>query len=499
MSLFFFGSLNSFACRQFGVIFNKFKWFLVQCVISFYQFKPDSILVYEMFYQVILDPHSSTKMSISESSSSSSFADVVKQSAQTVRVVKTVIKVTKVEKYSPVKASRVRSIICSTPTFKRKRQEIESFSPVECPEDRSQRVINEVLSQQQLRYTVRKRKTNTVNICRRKNAASKLAPAVSSISTQTLEEENALIQKYIDEVDQLQQSRREMSYLFQLEKEKSSVLRSAVLSVLDRAEISIEDFEARTFNLTQTLVASENPDLMSESGLKNYHDQITRGINIKTKIHKGLLSSLKSIRRDCEATFVDLKQRHKDATKKKHPWSAKTNSCKTISQSSSDRSQCSILNNKSVVSKRVPFNPDAKFLRPPRSVNFKIPLEQYLNQSDQKVSDLSIEISNENIEIEIPATSEPVKVVIKSEVDTTKNVSIPENMNLSLLNISQSSTSLEEYKSGIDQLEQEWNDFACSSKINEDDVGSLYDYDSPSPEPAQIKQEAADLDEMPDN
>ena len=453
-----------------------------------------------MFYQVILDPYSSTKMSNSDSSSNSSFADIVKQSAQTVKVVKTVIKVTKVEKYSPVKASQVRSMICSTPTFKRKRQEIESISPVECPEDRTQRVINEVLSQQQLRFTVRKRKTNAVNKSRRKNAALKLAPAVSSISTQTSEEEeNALIQKYIDEVDQLHQSRREMSYLFQLEKEKSSVLRSALLSVLDRSKISIEDFEARTFNLTRTVVASKNPDLLSESGLKAYHDQITHGISIKSKMNKGLLSSLKSIRKECETTFVDLKQRHKDATKKKHPWSCKTNSHKTISQSSSDRSQCSILHNKNVVSKRVPFNQDVKYLRPPRTVNFKVPLEQYLNQSDQNVSNLSIEISNENIEIEIPATSEPVNVSIKCETEISNNVSVPEDINLSLLNISQSSTTIEEYQSGIDQLQQEWNDFASSSKINEDDVGSLLDYNSSSPEPAQVKQEAADLDEMPDN
>ena len=295
---------------------------------------------------------------MSNSSANSSFAEIVKQ---TVTTIKTVVKTVKVEKYSPVKACNVRSMITSTPAYKRKRQEFESFSPIRCTEqvvrvnspERVQNVCDDVINKQSVRFTVRKRKTNSVNRSRR-NFSSKSSPKLTSTASQTKDEEDSiLIQEAMDEVKKYHQARSQMAILLATEQEKCLVLRSAVIKILERSEISIDNHGINSINLNESIIASKRPNLSTSDGLKAYHDEINRAVRIKTKIHNGLLSSLKSIKSDCDSTFVELKRRHKVATKKKHPWSALTGRCNTVSQSSSSnsepvRSQNGILSRKGI-------------------------------------------------------------------------------------------------------------------------------------------------------
>ena len=454
---------------------------------------------------------------MSNSSANSSFAEIVKQ---TVTTVKTVVRTVKVEKYSPVKASNVRSMITSTPAYKRKRQELDSVSPIKCTErvirvnspDRVKGVCDKVMEKQSLRFTVRKRKTNSVNKSRRL-VSSKVGSKVTSTATQTKaqeEEDNVLIQKAMDEVSQYHQARSQMAILLAIEQEKCLVLRSALVNILERSEISIGNHEVNSINLNESIIASKKPNLSTTDGLKAYHEEINRAVRIKSKIHCGILSALKSIKLQCDSTFVELKQRHKLATKKKHPWSAKTGSCRTISQSSSNNSEPAQSQNgilsRNISSKRILFNSSAKLLRAPLSVNFSVPLEQSLNPNDDEVPDFSTSISDTKIEIDIPEKPKPVILVPISRVDPSGiwNVSIPENIDLSLLNISQSSSvniSSEALQPEIDHLQRDWNNFAASHRVDDDDVGSLLDFDS-SPGPStsnsqiRVKQEADSSEEM---
>ena len=458
-----------------------------------------------MFYYQVSD-QKVFNMSSSISSTNSSFAEVVSRVVTTIKSVRTV----KVEKFSPVKAGNVRSMISSTPAFKRKRAVIESFSPVSVPDPvQVQKVKDETINQQNLRFTVRRRKNNAIKKHRR-FAASKNCPSQTS-STQTEEEENNLISKYIEEVNQMRDYQHDTSFLLQLEKEKCSTLRSALLTVLERSEISIDDVASKNLHLKESIVGTRNPDLSNAAAVKVYHDQITYAAKVKSSIHDGLLSSLKSIKKECNVTFADLKRQAKYASRKKHPWSAKTNSCRTISQSSSDSSkslskasQNGILTRNIISSKRIPFNPDAKFLQVPKSVQFRVPLNDFLAQSQSESPHLSIKVSQEKIEVEIPQNFSPEKVTIKREAVSVE-YDVPKDINLSPLDISQNSSAAAE-------LQEDWSNFASTShsvsgRIIDDDVGSLLNYESSSDVPVDqfnsvtqnIKVEADSSESMSDN
>ena len=440
----------------------------------------------------------------SNSSANSSFAEIVKHSITT--TIKTV-KVVKVEKFSPVKAVTVRANIMATPAYKRKRRELESFSPIKSAEELAQESNIEAADKVYgINFSVRRRKRNIVNKSRQINSCNSVIKT-DSASTQTKNEaEEELIQKYIDEVNEEFHKRQLTSFALQVEKEKALALRSTLINVVARCEIASEDFESRSYNLNRSISAANKPDFSSSEAIESYHKEITRGIKIKKDIHKGLLASLKSIEKECNNAFKDLKRRDKEANRKVHPWCPKTNSCRPMTQSSSSSSQASSQN--SILSKnmitrssaRVPFNPDIKFLKVPvyKSVQFRVPLNEFLF-NDQSEPQSSNELSNENIEIEIPVLPNQNVESQAPKVDVPAlNVTIPKDVDLSLLNISTSSsrTNISE----VDQLQADWNRFAASHKINEDDVGSLLDYDSSTPASPvfhNIKREAISSDEMP--
>ena len=398
-------------------------------------------------------------MSSSNSSANSSFADVVRHSVETVKTVKTV-KIVKVEKFSPVKANRVRSVITSTPTFKRKRAEIESFSPV-LDKNQVQRVKEETVDKQNLKFTVRRRKLNSVNKHRRFLSAKKV-PISSSTSTQT--EEDSLIQIYIEKAKDEYFAKFTAALSLQIEKEKGFALRTALVSILERAEIALDHAEACTFNLNESMAATKNPDLLNPAGLKSYHDQVSRAVKTKSSIHNGLLSSLKSIKKECNSVFVDLKNRTKEANQRKHPWSAATGSMRPLSQSSSSVSSQNCFTNSILTSKRVPFDPNVKFSAPSKSVQFRVPLNEFLSQSEHSPN-VSVNISSDKIEIEIPQVSQPSKVLVKREFQPCGSFDQTKDVDLSLLNISQENT------------DDEWCRFASTKhKIEDGDVGSLLNY-----------------------
>ena len=422
-------------------------------------------------------------MSSQSSSNNSSFAEVVRSvSVKTVKIVR----VCKVERFSPNKANVIRSTISSTPAFKRKRAELSSFSPILSP-DRIQKVKNDVIDSQSLRFTVRKRRTNTLTKQRRIAASNKSIKLVSS-SVQTDNEENALIEKYIEEVRALNENKRQIAFCLQVEKEKNSVLRSTLGSILERSEIAIDDTFIQSFNLERSISATKNPDLSTDVKVSEYHAEINRAVKIKSQIHNGLMGTMKSIKKDCKGAFEDVIQRHKEASK---AFPSQSSSKRNISSSSKN----SILTKSLKVSKRVPFNPDVKFLQAPKSVQFRIPLDEFLAVSQDESPNLSVNISSDKIEVEIPKLNSPVNVIVKREQVTTKisePFEVPENVNLSLLEISQ---------------ENDWENFASTShrvmhRVNDDDAGSLLDYDSSpssSSQPVLIKQEAVSSESMSDN
>ena len=414
---------------------------------------------------------------MSNSDSSDSYAEVTKR----IVVVKSFSKVrsvkVKVPKFSPIKANQSRALISSNPSFKRKRIEFSSISPIKT-ESEVQKVKDDVMDSQYLKYSVRKRKNMSLNKSRRA-VSSKIGQKRNSASTQTEAEENELIAKYIYEVEKQNDQRADLSLKLQLEKEKTAVLRNAMVTILDRAEISIENVKNLSENINQAFKSSKNPDLSTPAAVAAYHAEISRGIHAKKQTHTQLLSSMKSITLECHAVFTDLKRRHKCATKKKHPWSSKTNSCRTISQSSSNHSLEKARIDGTLV----------KYLRAPKSVQFKVPLNEYLSNDPPQTS-ASLNKSEVKIEIEIPGIIFPkiVTPVQNSQKAREQNANIEkfrnlnsENIDFSLLNISQSSTS--STSKSISQsniIDQEWNNFAASNHqiVEDDDVNELLDYSS---------------------
>ena len=179
----------------------------------------------QVVFVQVLDPKIFKNPIMSNNSSNkSSFADIVK----TVTTIKTV-KIFKVEKFSPVKASVTRSKIMSTPAYKRKRQEIESFSPikdnVEMVQESKEVAMDKFRS---LNFSIRRRQRNIVNRSRQLVSCKVSSPEMVSICTQTDEEaENQLIQQYIDEVKEEYFQRLQTGIALQVEKEKTVVLRAA--------------------------------------------------------------------------------------------------------------------------------------------------------------------------------------------------------------------------------------------------------------------------------
>ena len=128
------------------------------------------------------------------------------------------------------------------------------------------------------------------------------------------------------------------------------------------------------------------------------------------------------------------------------------------------------------------------FLRAPnnKSVKFRVPLEEFLAQGQTESTNILINVSHEKIEIDIPKSVSPHKIRISQGVPI--NSKIPDNLNLSLLNISQNSTSFNE-------LENDWYRFSSTKHaIDDDDVGSLLDYDSSSTAEVKVKKEVIDSD-----
>lgn len=439
-------------------------------------------------------------MSNSDSSSNSSYADVAKQ--VTVKRVTTKVKTVEYGLFTPAMIREYRSEISSTPSSKRKRQDLDSFSPIKTDAE-IEKVCNDVVEQQSLKVNVHRRSKSILGKSRRA-VSSKIGSSCNSASTQTTEtEENALIQKYIDEVKDEQFARRQVGIKLQLEKENSSVLRSGLVTVLERAEITIDSVKVLSAKLDQFINSSNKPDLSTAESVKSYHENIKDGLLFKKQIHTELVSTLNSIKIKCHSIFADIKRSNKLANKKKHPWSCKTNSCRTISQSSSNSSSSSkkgILSSNIFSSKRIPFNSDLNFLRAPRSVQFKVPLDEYLeNRSSQMTSNLMIQAleqiihPNDKIEIDIPGVQDNVTTVqsTRNSQSQTDNIEkfrkiSSDKIDFNLLNISQSSnsssSSIPKPISQQTDIDIEWSRFAASSSniVEGDDVKSLLDYSSAS-------------------
>ena len=414
----------------------------------------------------------------SSSSENSSYAEIVK----TVKTVKTV----KIEKFSPVKANNSRILISSTPAFKRKRCQIESFSPIVSP-TQVEAVKEEVIAAQRLRLTVRRRKNISLNKCRRHVSAIS-GPKFSTKSIQTEQEENSLIAKYIDEVAKLKFAQSQTAALLQLEKEKCSSLRSTVSNVLERAEIAIDDSSSQNLVLNESIAATKNSDLSNPAGVEAYHEEIKRAIKTKHNIHNGLLGSLKSIKKDCYSSFTELKRQTKCSGKFDSKSNVNKSSSKRVSVHDNNLKDCGILSKRASVSEIVPLNPNVMFLRAPnnKSVKFRVPLEEFLAQNQSEPTNILINVSHEKIEIDIPQSVSPHKIRISQGVSNYNK--IPEDLNLSLLNISQDSSS-------ANRLKDEWDRFASTKHtIDDDDVGSLLDYDSSSPAEVVVKREFTKAD-----
>lgn len=414
-------------------------------------------------------------MSQSSSCSNSSYAEILK----TVTTVKTV-KSVRVEKFSPVKASTRRAIISSTPSFKRKRCQIESFSPIISP-DQVENAKNDAIAAQSLRFTVRRRKNISVNKSRR-HVSSKSGPECSSIPTQTETEDNLLIEKYIVEVAELKAFQVKTAVLLQLEKERCFKLRATVSNVLERAEIAVDDAESQNLHLNDSILATKNPDFSSPAGVSNYHAEINRAVKIKSRIHNGLLSSLNSIKKECFSSFSEPK--HQINSSSQIQSSSTANSTKKVTILNNNLSDYGILNKRGRSSDFVPRNPNVMFLRAPnnKSVKFRVPLEEFLSQGQTESTNILINVSHEKIEIEIPKSVSPHKIRISQGAPSS--VKIPDNLNLSLLNISQNSTRLNEPR-------DEWDRFASTKHaIDDDDVGSLLNYSSSSSTEVRVKKES---------
>ena len=364
-------------------------------------------------------------------------------------------------------------MISSTPAFKRKRSEIESFSPVISPVQ-VQTMNEKVIEAQNLRFTVRKRKTNSVNRCRR-HVSLKVGSSGTSSSMQTEETENELINMYIVEVSQLRAEKAKMAILLQIEKEKGIVLRTTVCNILERAEIAVDDSEAQTVRLNESVALTKNADLTDPDCLSAYHAVVSRAVKTKSRIHNGLLSALKSIKKECNSIISSPKITNSVTNN--------NSSSKKVKIYSNKLSNCSILSQRLSSSDQVPLNPSVQFLRAPnnKSVKFRVPLEEFLAQGQTDSTNILINVSHEKIEIEIPRSVSPKKVQITQQAPT--DYKVPDNLNLSLLNISQND-------SNDNVLRDEWDHFASTKHaIDDDDVGSLLDYDSSPAAEVKVKKE----------
>ena len=432
-------------------------------------------VVIKFCYNQVLDPLLKFIMSQSSSSSlNSSYAEILR----TVKVVKTVT----VERFSPVKAHQRRNQISSTPAYKRKRCQIESFSPVISP-IQVQTTKDKVIEDQSLRFTVRKRKNNSIVRCRR-HVSSKAGPVSISSSMQTENKENELIDSYIKEVSELRTAKAKTAILLQIEKEKGIVLRTTICDIHERAEIAISDCVSQNIFLNESIRATKNADLTNPIGVSEYHAEINRAVQTKSRIHNGLLSALKSIKKDCISTILQPKSSNS---------SQSSSSTKSVTIFSNKLSDFGILAQNRSSLNQVPLNSAVKFLRAPnnKSVKFRVPLEEFLAQGQTKSSNILINVSHEKIEIEIPKSVSPEKVRITQEASLKQNR--PDDLNLSLLNISQNNSSSNE-------LQDEWSRFASSKHaIDDDDVGSLLDYDSSPSAEVNIKEEYMESDVSADD
>ena len=431
-------------------------------------------------------------MSNSSSSTSSTFADIVKSD--------------KNEASSPIRSTQVRANVnAATPSVKRKRPDVESISPISSDSE-VQRKCDEVSANQYHKYSVRKRKSNTVKINRRTRAAATV-PNTADGSTQT--EEELLIQKYINEVEHQRDLYYDLSFKFQVEKEKSSVLTKSLNRIQIRAVLALENVKNNDGTLKSIQKDSIKPDLGSSSAIKSYHDSITHGVKIRSQNLFELTSSVQNINLECTSTFADIKVRNKEANKKTMPWCPKTNACKTISQSSSENSTS--LNKGGVqsqefrLSKRVPFNPEVKFLKAPKSVKFSVPLEEFLSQVTYSPDSKLQCASPDKIEITIPDSNQVLNSSqsrsnapdtweqIHANIEKFRKMPVDE-LDWSLLDVSSNSTIIQNnfetqqlkkksaaLVSEIDQLEKEWNDFAASridlSRVNTKNGEDLFDYE----------------------
>ena len=343
-----------------------------------------------------------------------------------------------------------------------------------------------------------------------------------SVSCQTLEDDLAQENEELKEKINLDfRSKQRIAIDLQYEKEINGLLVNTLNEVFDLADDNIKKNKSRSKALEITHDEAAKSVLKSPTDIDHFHAKINRDLKTKVLIANSNQKVLARIHNECKDTVATLKLRQKEFTKPKHPWSAKTGSCVTISQSSSNCSKKSsfklgrnTIRGQNILSDaRIPVTPEDKSLRHSKSVHFSIPLRsvQSSSQINNNSGKIEIEIpSNEPFPtVTITATPQNTQVTQKIETDINKFRKVnTDHIDFNLLNVSQSSSNASQRElslkttfrnrketkacmarskvlvAEIDVLNKQWKEFAGTR----DDDFELFDYSSDD----DIKQDYSD-------
>ena len=409
----------------------------------------------------------------------------------------------------------------ATPSVKRKaRSEHISDSPRRSSSSSEESLDSDTLYElsHPIKWSLRKRKSKLL-IKSRSLAAPFKEPTSKSVICQT-DSKNILVQKLVDKNSELSdqvktefRSKQQMSIKLQQEKEINDVLVSTLNEIFDLTDDCIRKNKLRSQVLEATHEVAMKSVLKSPTDMEHFHNKINRDLKTKVLIANSNSKIISRVHNECKDTAAVLKLRKKEFSKVKHPWSNKTGSCNTISQSSSNSSKKSsfklgfnsILTSKILSSDRIPVSPEIKSLRHSKAVHFSNPLRSF--QPNSPMSNIKV---SENIEIEIPSDAPfPTVTITSNPPNTQVSEKIQENIHkfrevkreyidFNLLNVSQSSSTTSQRElsinnilqnrketaacmarskvlvAEIDVLNKQWEEFAGTK----DDDFDLFDYTS---------------------
>lgn len=411
----------------------------------------------------------SSSPSNSSESTVDSFATVSDTSSEEFETttLTTVVKTVKVFEHRPMKVLDNNLMAASTPTFKRKCMD-SSFSPV-LEGYNSNHFPSE--SKPTNKVSVRRRSNSVVDKARKSLTADLTCKTTgkvqTSVETQTEPGED-LVELFREQASVATRAKMETAIRLQVESECSKVLADSLADIAEKAEDALRKAKVNSVTLEKCHEIAMRNVLIDPANAIHLHNKLIRDLKLKARISNDFSVALSKIYTEAKETAKSVKKRRKDAAIVRKPWNHLTGRCDPASQqlsssqssSSSFKRGCNTIQApKSISSKRVPVNPNHKFLKAKTRVHFSTPLNQFLEQPVNNES--SSTVANEpNIEIEIKSNP-----VIQAKSKFTQKEGEPKHQVRKFKSLDREQLSLDFFN--VSQLHGNERDIFIKEKIDE--------------------------------